>query len=173
LLAYVFHHRPAPSADRVAYEGLLRGFHAELQRGTIDGFIRSASYRVDDEYDDWYLVASSAALDELNRAAITGARATPHDAAARLAAGGFGKLLRLVAGEADLDARRETGFAKPAGMAYAELYRRLERSTELPGVSLWQRMMVLGPDPEFCLLSPADVELPSDLRPEGRSRRRV
>jgi hypothetical protein len=34
-------------------------------------------------------------------------------------------------------------------------------------------MMVLGPPPEFCLLSPAEVELPRELRPEVLRREAV
>jgi hypothetical protein len=173
VLAYVFFHRPGPGVDTQAYEGTLRGFHAALEGGSIRGFIRSASYAVGAGYADWYLVDDSAALDALNQAAMTGARTKAHDLAARMAADGVGKLLRLVSGESDLDAGHEVRFAKPIGMTYGDLFRNVEPWTALQGTSLWQRMMVLGPPPEFCLVSPAEVELPAYTQPEHWARRRV
>ena len=121
-------------------------------------------------YSDWYLVEDSAALDFLNEAAVTGARSAPHDAAARMATSGSGKLMSLVAGEVDNVAETETRFAKPRGMGYAELYAALKPLTEQPGAALWRRMMVLGPPPEFCLVSRAQVALPPEFQPESISR---
>jgi hypothetical protein len=83
-----------------------------------------------------------------------------------MAADGVGKLLNLAAGQQTTAAGFEVRFAKPAGMKYADLYARLEAWTALPGVSLWRRMMVLGPPPEFCLVTPAEVTLPAEMRPE-------
>lgn len=63
-------------------------------------------------------------------------------------AGGAGGLyLRLSEGGAQ--ARQVSWFAKPAGMSYADLLARL------PPGEAWQRQMVLGPAPEFCLLGVA------------------
>lgn len=166
MLAYVFSHRPAPGVCKAAYEEMLRRFHSSLADGRPHGFVRSLSYRIGNGYSDWYLVESSAALDALNEAAVTGARAARHDDVARIAVDGVGKLLSLAAGEPDLDARFEVRFAKPAGMAYQPLYGLLERWTTLRGVSLWRRMMVLGPPPEFCLVSPSTIDLPAEMRPE-------
>lgn len=173
MLAYVFSHRPASGADVHAYEDSLRRFHAELARGRPIGFIASTTYRFDDGYSDWYLVENSAALDVLNEAAVTGARAASHDSAARMAAWGSGKLLSLAQGEAGLDALHEAAFAKPAGMQYSELYALIEPFSSRAGAALWRRMMVLGPPPEFCLVSRAPVQLPADLSPEVRVRRTV
>jgi hypothetical protein len=69
------------------------------------------------------------------------------------------------AGEARLDARRqETWLTKPKAMQYAELYERLGPLTERGG-SLWRRQMVLGPAPEFCLVTPGPIEAPEELTP--------
>lgn len=166
MLAYLFYHRPGPDADVKAYEASLRGFHAALRSAGLDGFRGSSTYRVGDRYCDWYLVDTSAALDALNDAAVSGARSRPHDAAARVAVDGQGKLLRLAAGAYDPGALFEIRFSKPAGVSYGDLYTRLESFTSSPGVSLWRRMMVLGPPPEFIMLAPAELELPADMRPE-------
>jgi hypothetical protein len=173
VIAYVFSHRPAPRADVRAYEDALRAFHASLAASTLDGFVASATYRIGDGYSDWYLLTSSAALDVLNVAAVSGARAPVHDAAARMAADGVGKLLTLASGEPPTGPGFEIRFAKPAATGYASLYERLQPWTSEPGVSLWRRMMVLGPPPEFCLLAPSAVELPPEMRPEVFERERI
>lgn len=173
MLAYVFSHRPAPGVERAPYEEALRRFHGALISAPSKGFVRSRTFRIGDGYSDWYLVESSAALDWLNVAAITGPRTPAHDAAARMAVDGSGKLLSLASGELEDGAAYEIRFAKPAGMSYAELYARLEAWTGRPGISLWRRMMVLGPPPEFCLIAPAAVDLPAEMLPEVLSREPV
>ena len=169
-LAYLFFHRAANSLAAGTYEDALRRFHATLAAAPPVGFLGSTTYRVGDGYCDWYLVGTSAALDRLNEAAVSGARGPAHDAAARMAADGAGKLLQLHSGEPDLVVQYEIRFSKPAGTGYAELYRQLEPWTEQPGASLWRRMMVLGPPPEFCLVSASPVQLPAEMNPEVISR---
>jgi hypothetical protein len=166
MLAYVFSHRPAPGVDTTVYEEALRRFHAALASAPSKGFVSSVTYRIGDGYSDWYLVETSAALDSLNAAAISGIRTPAHDAAARMAVDGSGKLLSLDSGELPQGPGFEIRFAKPAGVSYAELYSRLEPWTSRPAVSLWRRMMVLGPPPEFCVVAPSALELPVEMRPE-------
>ncbi len=166
MLAYVFSHRAAESADVAAYEDSLRGFHAALANARLSGFITSATFTTGGAFSDWYLVDGSAALDALNAAAVSGPRVQFHDAIARKAAGGEGKLLSLASGSPWIEAGFEIRFAKPAGMSYADLYSRLQAWTGLQGVSLWRRMMVLGPPPEFCLVGPSPLELPAEMSPE-------
>ena len=166
MLAYVFSHRAAEGVEVAAYEDSLRRFHAELASATVSGFIASATFSVDAGYSDWYLLESSSAMDALNAAAVSGARAPAHDSAARMASDGVGKLLSLASGSPWMEAGFEVRFGKPAGMPYADFYARLKSWVEEPGVSLWRRMMVLGPPPEFCLITPAKVELPAEMHPE-------
>ncbi|HEX9098682.1 MAG TPA: hypothetical protein VF956_04245 [Candidatus Dormibacteraeota bacterium] len=166
MLAYVFNHRPAAGVDVAVYESALRGFHAALASAPPSGFVGSSTFKVGDRYSDWYLVDSSAALDVLNAAAVSGARTPAHDTAAGMAADGVGKLYSLVSGEPPTGAGFEIQFSKPAGTSYADHYERLRPYSGAPGVSLWRRMMVLGPPPEFCLLAPAVIELPDEYRPE-------
>jgi hypothetical protein len=173
LLAYVFSHEPAPEVDVAGYEAVLRRFHEALASMRPEGFIRSLTYRIGPGYSDWYLVETSAALDPLNAAAVSGARAASHDAAARMATNGAGKLLSLVAGELDEQAVVETRFSKPKGMAYRDLYSSLEHITGQPGTSLWRRMMVLGPPPEFSLVARAPADLPAAMHPESFTRRAI
>jgi hypothetical protein len=165
MLAYVFSHRPATGVDVAMYEAALRRFHAALASAPPSGFVRSSTFKAGTRYSDWYLVESSAALDVLNAAAVSGARTPAHDTAARMAVDGVGKLYSLVSGEPATGAGFEIQFSKPAGVGYTDHYERLGPYSG-PGVSLWRRMMVLGPPPEFCLLAPSKIELPDEYRPE-------
>ena len=166
MLAYVFSHRAAEGVDIAAYEESLRQFHTALANAAPSGFTGSATFRTGDGFADWYMVESSAALDVLNAAAVSGARTEIHNAAARIAVDGVGKLFNLSAGEYSAGAGYEVRFAKPAGMKYDDLYARLRTWTSVPGVSLWRRMMVLGPPPEFSIVTPSELQLPADMRPE-------
>jgi hypothetical protein len=173
LLAYVFFHRPAPGVETPAYEAALQKFHASLAGAPPSGFIGSSTYRVRGGYGDWYLVESSAALDSLNEAAVTGARSSQHDAVAYMSSDGAGKLLALVSGRARTEPGFEIRFSKPSGMTYGELYERLKPWTERPELTLWRRMMVLGPPPEFCLTAPSDQILPAAMSPESLPRQLI
>jgi hypothetical protein len=166
VLAYVFSHRPAGDVEVAVYEDAMRRFHTALASAPPSGFIRSSTFKVGDRYSDWYLVENSAALDVLNAAAVSGARTPAHDTAARMAVDGVGKLYSLVSGEPPAGSGFEIQFSKPAGMAYPDHYERLRPYAARPGVSLWRRMMVLGPPPEFCLIAPSEIELPPEFRPE-------
>jgi len=165
-LAYVFSHRPLEGVDVVAYESWLGRFHAELAKAAPSGFIDSATFSIGAGYSDWYLLESTAAMEVLNDAAVSGARTSAHDTAARMSTDGAGKLFSLAAGTASMNEGFEVRFGKPAGMPYKDLYARLETWTSAPGVSLWRRMMVLGPPPEFCLITPSEVDLPPEMHPE-------
>ena len=173
MLAYVFFHRVAPGIETPDYEAALRRFHAALAGEPPRGFIGSSTYRVGGTYADWYLVEGSAALDVLNEAAVSGARSASHDSVAHMATDGAGKLLALLSGSAAAGATFEIRFSKPAGMGYPELYDRLKPWTDRAGVTLWRRMMVLGPPPEFCLLAPSEVQLPAEMKPEALRREPV
>jgi hypothetical protein len=166
VLAYVFFHRAGPDVETLAYEMALRRFHATLAEEPPPGFLSSSTYRMGEGYADWYLVVSSAALDSLNEAAVKGKRSSPHDAVAHMSIDGAGKLLMLSSGRPATESGFEIRFSKPSGMAYPELYEQLTPWTDRAEVSLWRRMMVLGPAPEFCLLAPSAHDLPGEMRPE-------
>jgi hypothetical protein len=167
VLAYIFWHRPADGASREPYEAALAAFHAALAAHPPPGFAGSAAYRLaeapwlpggGDAYEDWYRVDGWEALGQLNEAAVRGPRAAPHDAVAGLAAAGAGAVYRLLAG-APPPLRGPVHAAwvdKPAGMPYDEAVPALE---ELGG-GVWRRQMVLGPAPEFAVLTDAPASPP-------------
>jgi len=155
MLAYVFWHAPVREIEPGEYEALLLRFHAALAASPPVGLIRSFSTRtsylpwleVDAGYEDWYLIADSAALDPLDAAAVDARRRGVHDAAARVARTGAGGLYRLVHG-APIEPAETVWFAKPAGTTYADFVPVLNGLRQDGGV-LWQRQMVLGPAPEY------------------------
>jgi hypothetical protein len=136
VLAYVFWHRPRPGVDRDRYEDALRRFHDSLENA-------SAAFRLDrlpfedaHGYEDWYLVEDWTALGELNALAVDARHREGHDAAAELAGHGWGGVYALVRGAAEPPPRARWQHSAPSD----------------PGVGLWQRQMVLGPAPEYCVI---------------------
>jgi hypothetical protein len=174
-LAYVFWHWPRPEKERAEYEGRLLGFHRALQAKPPAGLLYSGVFRVQGApwidvpgavYEDWYLLAGSAALDVLNDAALAPPLGASHDHLAAWAAGGTAGLYRLRSGSPGLRAARSaTWLSKPAGASHAEWHQMAARWTGSPDVGLWGRQMVLGPTPEYCLLAPAEIRLPAALAP--------
>src|SRR4051812_16329182 len=87
MLAYVFWHTPAPSADLERYERLLIDFHKTLGAHAPGGFRTSLVFRIanapwigagGNAYEDWDVIDNSAALDPTNAAAVPGPRKAPH-----------------------------------------------------------------------------------------------
>ena len=163
MLAYVFWHWPRPHVTPHEYEARVSDFHRSLSIDPPLGFRHSLTFRVDSlpwhsdkaaGYEDWYLVADWEAFDPLNAAAVSGNNRTPHDRVAQTAAGGTGGVYRLQYGTLDLT---DAGFAvwlhKPEGVRYADFDDLLRAWTENVEISMWQRQMVLGPAPEYCILS--------------------
>jgi hypothetical protein len=176
VLAYIFWHHPQPAAPIDAYENSLTTLHETLREGAIPGFAGSATYRVNglpwinagaDAYEDWYLVDEWSAIEDLNEAAVAGARKTPHDRAAAAYASGAGAIYHLRAGDGALGrVRVATWLAKPQGMHYPE-FDALLAPLVTAGASLWRRQLVLGPGPEFCLAAGEATALPAAL--DGRT----
>jgi hypothetical protein len=163
MIAYVFWHWPSADHATDEYEQLQRAFHAALAKSAPSGFMRSVVFAITGKapwlggspsYADWYLVEDSAALDALNVAAVSGICEEPHNEVARAMAAGAGSLLTL-RGEGDSDpdltaARHLTWLTKPRPMPYADFY---TAAAAPQGSSFWRRTMVLGPNPEFGILS--------------------
>lgn len=170
MLAYLFWHWRYPEVNRDSYKNSLIEFHKVLAKHKSAGFRFSVVFRVKEApwirtdleaYVDWYLMEGSAALDPLNEAAVSGACKEPHNQVAQGVSGSAGSLYRLHTGEAKItDAQFALWFSKPAGTRYEDFYPSIQPWTSLPGASLWRRQMVLGPTPEFCLLTSTPVELP-------------
>jgi hypothetical protein len=153
------------------YEERLTAFHRALATARPVGFLGSAAFRIAGApwlagggYEDRYLLDGFGALDSLNRGAVSGDLKAPHDASARLAGGGAAGLYGLAAGDArSLAAAEAAWFGKPEGETYEGFHVSLERAVAAPGSGVWQRQMVLGPTPEFCLLG-------GGLEPAGAGR---
>ena len=169
-LAYVFRHTPRREVDAATYEELVAAFHRALASEPPRGFLGStllsttAPWAVagGELYEDWYAVEDSAALDALNDAAVTGPRAEPHRHAARAAGWGTGALYALRAGEPWFPPTGHGAwFAKPDGVSYPAFFDELRAWTGRPGVALWQRRMTLGPPPEFGLVGPEPLDVPT------------
>jgi hypothetical protein len=174
MLAYVFWHWPNPEVSERDYDALQRTFHAALASSAPGGFISSCAFRLKGEapwlggspaYADWYLLESSAAIDALNVAAVSGPCEGPHAEVAHAMAAGAGSLFAL-RGEAVFSpvpsARNLTFLTKPRPMPYADFYAQLPTSE---AASLWRRALVLGPTPEFALLTPTPLQAPAPFQP--------
>lgn len=177
MLAYLFWHRPRDGADVGGYEQATVAFHRSLARTPPAGMLSSASFRApvlpwqpEGGYEDWYLLEDFAALGVLNRAAIGHGHRTPHDRAARLSGWGTGGVYALLEGR-PADGLRGLGVAAwiaPAKDGTTEttvaLLAEMLADGAPPGeAAVWQRQLVLGPAPEFCVLA---RELPDGVREE-------
>lgn len=172
MLAYVFWHWSQQHIAATDYEAGLVGFHRSLATNQPQGFRQSLAFRLDAlpwkepqtvGYEDWYLVEDFAALGALNTAATSGHNCPPHDRVAHTAAGGAGGLYRLQHGALDLaEARFAAWLSKPAGVHYVDFDARLRAWTAGMPVSSWQRQMVLGPAPEYCIFTRNHLRLPED-----------
>lgn len=168
MLAYVFWHWRYPHIEKLSYQQLLIDFHTALRAQKPVGFHYSTVFQVEhvpwlgiagEAYEEWYIVENSAALDLLNEAAITGPCREPHHQVARSAAGGTAGLYRLRASRITT-AHVAYWFSKPPDMSYETVYQSLRPQINQSSGTLWERQMVLGPAPEFCLQTPGDTALP-------------
>jgi hypothetical protein len=159
MLAYVFWHSPATGADRADYERLLAAFHAALAAEPPPGFAGSSAHAVDglawlggEGYEDWYLVERWEHLGALNEAAVDARHGPAHDAAAGAVGAGSAGVYRLRAGATPLPREGDALWLhKPRGVPYPEFRARIDSH----GGAVWERQMVLGPAPEYCLIAPS------------------
>jgi hypothetical protein len=150
MLAYVFWHRPRAGVAAADYERRLGAFHSRLPAPSGCFRISSLPFAEGEGYEDWYLVDGWADLGDLNAVAISGVRRDPHDAVAEAADEGWGGVYALIRGDRrpPLSAR---WVSKPAGESYEVFLDTVQART------VWQRQMVLGPAPEFCVVEDGDV----------------
>ena len=171
MLAYVFWHWPQPGVDTETYVDHLVSFHRTLNANKPRGFNGSRVFRMHgvswldttgDAYEDWYLLDDSAALDQINEAAVSGACEVPHNLVAREAAGGTAGLYRIKIGDVFAELPRfALWLSKPATLSYRDFYETL--SPVMSEGALWQRQMTLGPTTEFVIHSESPIlELPDD-----------
>lgn len=152
--AYLFWHRPRPGVDADEYEEAQRGFHARLE-------VESACFRVEalpfdkgPGYEDWYLVGDWQALGELNETAVDARHKGDHDRAAAMVSEGWGGIYACVQGPATIPAQAHWSY-KPHRQSTADFLAGFEAVTPV-----WQRQMVLGPAPEFCVASEEGAPAP-------------
>lgn len=173
MLAYLFWHRPAADVEAGGYEEALVGFHRSLAHRPPDGFRGSASFRAGElpwlaggagGYEDWYLVDGWSSLGVLDEAATARGHRTAHDRAARGTDECAGGVLGLIEGRPLLiEARVAVWVDRARGDDAPEIGALLGDGMPPDRGSLWQRRMVLGAAPEFCLLGP---EAPPGVRPD-------
>lgn len=167
MLAYVFWHLPRPGIASQDYESAHHAFHDALWQAPIPALRGLRVHQLaripwlapeQPGYEDWHLVDSSAALDELNEQAVTRARQLPHERVAAMAASGTAGLYALRSG-APIEPTHAYWLSKPAGMSYATFDASLKPWVDR-GACLWGRRMTLGPTPEFCLQATEEWTLP-------------
>lgn len=175
MLAYLFWHRPYPSADIPGYEESLLNFQRRLSEQPPPGFHAAGSYRIPAVpwlggragYEDWCYLDGSWALDPLNGFAVAGAAKAPHDAAAAQMEIGYGGLWSLMWGTPDLAERRTvTWLTRPRGIVWRAALEPVR--TQFPNATCWRRQMVLGPAPEFAVVVPSgqQVMAPQVMAPQ-------
>lgn len=158
MLAYVFWHAPRRNGDPAGYEQRIAEFHASLLGAPPTGLVCSATFAVDSvpwmpgsAYEDWYVVSDWGDLGQLNDAAVDPVRREAHDAVAAAAADGAGAVYRLRAGRPLVeDVPTALWLSKPDGASYPAFREQLARTAGEHG-SAWERQLVLGPAPEFCV----------------------
>jgi hypothetical protein len=174
-LGYVFWHWPRPGISLKEYERKLAAFQNSLKGPGTDGLIEALSFRVEalpwaelhrGSCEDWYVVRDFGALGALNEDAVADANGKAHDDVAKEASGSAGGLYKLRQGDLGLrEARFATWIRKPARTTYQAFSERLSRLVGDRRTDLWQRQLVLGPAPEFCLHSEGRLDFPRDFLP--------
>lgn len=164
MLAYVFWHRPAADADTARYEAGLADLHASLGARPPVGFHGSASLRAGElpwldgaGYEDWYVVEDWTALGILREAAP---RRPSHDPLGQLGGRGAGGVYRLCEGHAVPSWARQAVWVDPPAGGHEEsdaVALLLADGTEAETSGLWRRELVLGPAPQYCLLTGGDA----------------
>lgn len=186
MLAYLLWHRPREGVDQEAYEQAALRFHRSLHRAPPAGLRRCALLGVgsapwlggDGWYEDWYLLDDFCALGVLNEAAVAAGHRGAHDAIARLFGEGSAGVYRLLEGAGDaLPLGHAIWVSRPAGAVAPPLGDMLGDGMDRERSSLWRRQLVLGPAPEYCVLSnepPAGVSparLPAGWRASALRRK--
>jgi hypothetical protein len=163
MLAYVFWHRPAEGVAPETYAESIEHFHRSLAARPPEGFVVSSSLRApapnwlgdQPAFEDWYVVEDFAALGVLNAAAVGRGHLSAHDAAARHSGVATAGIYSLLEGSVSLAAARVAVWIdRPRGVEAPLLAALLGDGMDGRHAGLWQRQLVLGPAPEYCVLAP-------------------
>lgn len=179
MLAYLFWHRPEAGAAREEYERAQERFHRSLAQRPPDGFRASLGLRVsqitwlsgeDPGYEDWYVVDDWTALGVLRQAAVGQAHHRAHERAAAHSSQGAGAVYRLLDGRLRTLAGSTAVWVQPGRGQDTDDMAAMLLDGARAG-TLWQRELVLGPAPEYCLLAeePPPGVAAGRLPPDWRS----
>jgi hypothetical protein len=164
--AYLFWHRPYPTAQPRRYEEALVNFQRRLAEAPPPGFRAAGSYRISavpwldgrPGYEDWCYLDGSWALDPLNGFAVAGAAKTPHDSAAAQMEIGHGGLYALAWGTPEFTPRQTvTWLTRPRGIDWHAALEPVR--ARFPNATCWRRQMVLGPALEFAVVVPSGEQV--------------
>lgn len=167
MLAYVFWHACPTGSVTGEYEAKIVAFGRALTEAKIPGVLGAASYAIERTswlgepgYEDWAWLDGSWVLDALNERAISGPMEQPHGAVAQMTKhGGFGALYYLVAGKHAIPAHSKIiWLSRPRGVIWRDVMPAIVSSANAE-VTVWRRLMVLGPTTEFAVIGPADLTL--------------
>ncbi|MEM0136460.1 MAG: hypothetical protein QXU18_14735, partial [Thermoplasmatales archaeon] len=141
----------------------------------LRGYLGSISFKIEGAhwmgskksgYEDWYYMTDSGVIDILNRGAITGNMMPVHNNAAGLATGMHAGLYQLKSSSAkNKEATWCIWLSKPSGRSYDDFERMIGSTVASHNVDLFRRQMVLGPTPEFCILSEKRIDFEPQTNP--------
>lgn len=104
-------------------------------------------------YEDWYLLEDWTALGVLERAAVAQGHLGAHDAVAKLAGTEVAAVYRLLEGNAHPGEAALAVWVTTTPGHRPELAALLGDGIDPLTASLWRRALVLGPAPQYCLLT--------------------
>jgi hypothetical protein len=164
------------------YENALITFHRSLYNFGVKGYIGSQTFKIEGAYwmgasesgyEDWYLLKDSSVMDKLNQAAVSGSVKDPHNTAAHMATSLHAGLYVIKSPYPSfLSGKSAVWFTKPREMDLNQILSNYGNSNDNIG-DLWMRLMVLGPTPEYCIVSENRIELPENLHPVNVKRKPI
>lgn len=175
MIAYVFWHQKREHVRADEYEQALMDFQAMLLKAEVPGYLGGVVSKIEGAhwmpsekggYEDWYFLSGSEVLDRLNRMAVSGDRKDPHSAATKMAVNMHAGLYQLWQSDAHFtDSEWSAWFSRPPSMTYEEMYEEICRYLPHCAGDLWRRQMVLGPTPEYCLMSTSRADMSEFFKP--------
>jgi hypothetical protein len=167
MLAYLFWHAAQNASATDEYEKKILRFGEALAKAKVPGVLGCASYAIgrtswlgEPGYEDWAWLEGSWALEGLNERAVSGAMEQPHHAVSQITKhGGFGALYYLVDGKHAIPGHSKIlWLSRPRGIVWRDVMPGIVKSASAE-VTVWRRLMVLGPATEFAVIGPADLAL--------------
>jgi hypothetical protein len=159
-LAYLFWHRPRREVDTAEYEQAHAAFRAELGGSCASFRLSRLPFEDGPGYEDWYLVDDWAGLGALNAAAVDGRRRPSHDHVAAMAGPGWGAVYAPLRGDGEIP-EQASWLDRPPDQPHSRFL------DGLPRGDVWQRQLVLGPAPEFCVAAPGSARRERLADPAG------